>query len=72
MALLQSQTVSLPKLKINNQKIPIVQHIIKNDDIEETVVIESTYFIFIFILINSFSFILQGWSSQASWIRSND
>ena len=40
MALLQSQSVSLQKLKTNIQKIPIVQHLIRNDDIEETVVIK--------------------------------
>ena len=34
MALVQAQSVSLPKLKTkNNQKIPIVQHLIKDEDI---------------------------------------
>lgn len=34
MALLQSQTVSLPKLKNLNQRIPVIQHLIKDEDID--------------------------------------
>ena len=56
MALLQSQTLSLPKLKTNNQRIPIVQHLVKDEDIEEPVV---SFFFYVkrahtnFILSNS-------------------
>ena len=34
MAMLQSQTLSLPKLKTPNQKIPIIQHLIRDEDID--------------------------------------
>ena len=38
MALLQSQIVSLPRLKTFNQKIPVIQHLIKDEDIDEITV----------------------------------
>lgn len=69
MALLQSQTLSLPKLKTNNQRIPIVQHLVKDEDIEEPVV----SFFLCKACTHKFYFIkLIGWSPKASRTGSHD